>query len=98
MRAYPMRAPPMRERQHEPLQPHAPRPPGLAVPRAATGLSLASPRATPRTRTRGPSRQRASGAILKGPDIMLRHLETALDWALAIVIGAALGALLAFNL
>jgi hypothetical protein len=29
---------------------------------------------------------------------MLRHLETALDWALAIVIGAALGALLAFNL
>ena len=29
---------------------------------------------------------------------MPRRLETALDWALAIVIGAALGALLAFNL
>jgi len=29
---------------------------------------------------------------------MPRHLETALDYALAIVIGAALGALLAFNI
>ena len=29
---------------------------------------------------------------------MPRRLETVLDWTLAIVIGAALGALLAFNL